>query len=112
VTYFSIGYDLQWHRAPDGSTTTDSSYSWNDAGSSHTGTPIRWGSTYSIDVALTSPDAIYQGPLTVSLRTETVSHSTPWACVEWSGEWGAERYCDATTDERIVIAGFAQVVNR
>lgn len=112
VTYFSIGYDLQWHRASDGTTTTDSSYSWNDAGSSHTGTPIRWGSSYSIDVALTSPDAIYHGPLTVSLRTETISHSTPWECGEWGGDWGWERFCGDTTDERIVIAGFTQVVNR
>ncbi len=109
VTYFSIGYDLQWHRSADGTVTTDSSYSWNDAGGSRSGTPAQWGSTYSIDVTLTSPDAIYQGPLTVSLRTaETTSNSTPWACWEYTADWGSERFCGDSTDERIVIAGFAE----
>jgi len=106
VTYFSIEYDLQWHRAADGTITTDSSYSWNDAGGSRTGTPVRWGSTYSIDVALTSPDAIYQGPLTASLITQTISNSTPWACGEWSADWGSERWCGDSTDERILIGGY------
>jgi len=106
VTYFSIGYDLQWHRAADGTTTTDSSYSWNGSDSSRTGAPARWGSTYSIDVALTSPDAIYQGPLTVSLVTETISHSTPWTCGEGGGDWEPERFCGDTTDERVLMGGY------
>ncbi len=106
VTYFSNGYDLQWHRTEDGTVTTDSSYSWNYTDSSRTGTPIRWGSTYSIDVALTSPDAIYQGPLTVSLRTETTSNSSPWECWEWNADWGSERFCGDSTDERILIVGY------
>lgn len=108
VTYFSIGYDLQWHRAADGTTTTDSSYSWNDSGTTRTGAPMRWGSTYSVDVVLTEPDAIYQGPLTVSLRTETISNSTPWACWEYTADWGSERFCADSTDERILIEGFAE----
>jgi hypothetical protein len=106
VTYFSFEYDHEWHRAADGTVTTDSSYSWNDAGGSRTGTPVRWGSTYSIDVALTSPDAIYQGPLTASLITQTISNSTPWACGEWNADWGSERWCGDSTDERILIGGY------
>ena len=109
VTYFSVGYDVQWHRAADGTTTTDSSYSWNGSETTRTGTPMRWGSTYTVDVVLTEPDAIYQGPLTVPLRTETISNNTPWACFEYSDEWGSERFCGDSTDERILIAGFAAV---
>ena len=108
VTYFSIGYDLQWHRAADGTTTTDSSYSWNGSDTTRTGAPMRWGSTYSVDVVLTEPDAIYQGPLTVSLRTDTTSNSTPWACYEGMGDWGSERFCEDSTDERMLIEGFAE----
>jgi len=108
VTYFSTGYDLQWHRTADGTVTTDASYSWNDAGGSHTVTPVRWGSTYSIDVVLASADAIYQGPLTMSLGTETISNSTPWACGEWYADWGWERYCGDTTDSRVIVGGYAE----
>ena len=111
VTYFSLGYDLQWHRAADGTTTTDSSYSWNGSDTTRTGAPMRWGSTYSVDVVLTEPDAIYQGPLTVALRTETISNSTPWACWEYQDDWGSERFCGDSTDERILIAGFAEATS-
>lgn len=109
VTYFSNGYDIQWHTTADGTQTTDSSYSWNDADSSHTVTPTRWGSTYSIDVALSSPDALYQGPLTMTLGTQAVSNSTPWECGEWGGDWGWERYCGDFTDSLVRIGGFANV---
>jgi len=105
VTYFSNGYDVQWHGAADGTQTIDSSYSWNYAESFHTVAPLRWGSTYSIDVALSSSDAIYQGPLTMSLATQTISHSTPWQCGEWGGDWGWERFCGDSTDSRVIIEG-------
>ena len=110
VTYFSIGYDLQWHRSADGTVTTDSSYSWNDAGGSRNGTPVRWGSTYSIDVELTSPDAIYRGPLTASIQTvEATASNTPWECFEGTtADWGWERFCGDSTDERTELAGFAE----
>jgi len=111
VTYFSIGYDLQWHRSADGTITTDSSYSWNDANGSRNGTPVQWGSTYSIDVELTSPDAIYRGPLTASIQTvEATSNNIPWECFEGKiTDWDSERFCGDSTDERIVLAGFAEV---
>ena len=109
VTYFSVGYDLQWHRTEDGTTTTDASYSWNDADVSRTGTPMRWGSTYSVEVTLASPDTIYQGPLTIPLNTHTESHSTPWECDERSGDWGWERFCADTIDVHTLIEGFKQV---
>jgi hypothetical protein len=110
VTYFSIGYDLQWHRSEDGTVTTDSSYSWNVADGSRSGTPARWGSTYSIDVALTSADAIYQGPLTASIQTvENTSNNIPWECFERNtADWGWERFCGDSTDEWIELAGFAE----
>jgi hypothetical protein len=106
VTYFSMEYDRQWHSSADGTITTDSSYSWNYADGSRTGTPVQWGSTFSVDVTLTSPDAIYQGPLTVSLLTQTISKSLPWACGEWIADWGSERWCGDSTDEQILIGGY------
>jgi len=105
VTYFSYGYDLQWHSGADGTVTTDSSYSWNDAGGSHTTTPVEWGPTYSIDVTLTSPDAMYHGPLTMAVLSDTTSRSVPWECWESSGDWGSERTCGDITDVHIILSG-------
>jgi hypothetical protein len=109
VTYFSAGYDLQWHRGADGTSTTDASYSWNDAGGSRSGTPVRWGSSYTVDVTLASLTTIFQGPLTIPLNTQTISNSTPWQCGEWEGDWGSERFCGDTTDVRILMGGFTQI---
>ena len=106
VTYFSEGYDAQWHRSADGTVTTDSSYSWNYAGGSHTVAPAPWGSTYSVDLVLTSPDAIYHGPLTMAVQVYSTSNNIPWQCWESSGDWGWERTCADLTDSHVIKSGF------
>ena len=106
VTYFSEWYDVQWHRAEDGTVTTDSSYSWNYARGSRTIEPAQWGSTYSVDLTLTSPDAIYHGPLTMPVLVDSISNSIPWQCWESSGDWGWERTCADRTDSRVIKSGF------
>ena len=47
----------------------------------------------------------------MTLLTQTISHSTPWECGEWGGDWGWERYCGDSTDSRVIIGGQTHVIN-
>ena len=114
VTYFSRGFDAAWHQSPDGTVTTDESYSWNDSASSHRSVPptvdsapAEWGATYDVDVTVVSGDTIFRGPLTMVLQRRTVSRSVPWQCTEAGGDWGWRRSCFDLTDERVVVSGYA-----
>ena len=108
VTYFSRGYDVSWHQSPDGTATTDSSYSWNRSGTSNTNNGVPWGATYTVDVTLTAGDTVYHGPLTMMLQRDTMlSESQPWHCNESSGDWGWKRSCEEYTDLRVFVSGAA-----
>jgi len=108
VTYFSRGYDVSWHQSPDGTVTTDSSYSWNRSDTSNTNNAVPWGATYTVDLTLTAGDTVYRGPLTMMLqRDTTLSQSQPWLCNESSGDWGWKRYCEEYTDLRVIVSGSA-----
>lgn len=110
VTYFSRGYDTSWHRSEDGSVTTDSSYSWNDRTTvSQSGSPVTWGSTYTIDVTLTSGTNVFRGPATMPLTRSTASRGIPWTCQDTAGDWGTKRECGELTDTTVTVSGYVTV---
>ncbi len=108
VTYFSRGYDMSWHQGPDGTVVTDASYSWNRS-ETITGTnpPAPWGSTYTVDVALTSGGTLYAGPLTMTLQRDSTGYSFDWQCSEFTGDFGWTRFCQEYTDRRYTTSGYA-----
>jgi len=48
---------------------------------------------------------MYQGPLTMAVQQETISHSLPWECWESIGDWGSERTCSDYTDVHTILSG-------
>ncbi len=105
VTYFSRGYDTSWHQSPDGTVTTDSSYSWNRSDTLRTNVAVPWGASYTVDVTLIAGDTIYRGPVTMMLQRQTIVDSRPWRCNESTGDFGWSRYCEGYTDSRAFVSG-------
>lgn len=108
VTFFSRGYDVSWHQGPDGTVVTDASYSWNYSDRLVlTNPPAAWGSTYTVEVSLMSGDAMYTGPLTMTLQRVSTGYSFDWQCSEFVGDFGWRRICQDYVDMSVTTSGYA-----
>ncbi len=87
---------------------TDASYSWNySATTTRTNPAVPWGSTYTLDVALTSGDTLYRDPLTMTLQRDSRGYSLEWQCSEFTGDFGWRRVCQDYTNMRVTTSGYA-----